>query len=134
MGIDLPAVAAPVAAYIPAQRVGNGPHLGSASFRWRHTGVGEGRRIASADDAYGLARVAALNALAAAASVSGGIDAIKRIRHVTVFVASAVDFTGQPQVASGASELFAEIFGDSSAHTRSASRLPSFAARLAGGS
>ncbi len=122
LGIELPAVAAPVAAYIPAQRVGSEVRTSGQLPFVGGTLVSTGKvgESLSADDAYGLARIAALNALAAAASVSGGIDAVKQIRHVTVFVASTVDFTGQPQVANGASELFAEIFGDDGAHTRSA--------------
>ncbi len=122
LGIRLPAVAAPVATYIPAQRVGSEVRTSGQLPFVGGTLVSTGKvgESLSADDAYGLARIAALNALAAAASVSGGIDAIKRIRHVTVFVASAVDFTGQSQVANGASELFAEIFGDDGVHTRSA--------------
>jgi enamine deaminase RidA (YjgF/YER057c/UK114 family) len=73
-----------------------------------------------AAEAAALARTCALNALAAAASVAGGISAISRIVKVTGFVASAPDFTGQPQVVNGASELLLEIFGDAGRHARSA--------------
>ena len=61
-----------------------------------------------------------LNALAAAASVIGGLDRIGRVIKVTVFVASDPTFTGQPAVANGASELLGELFGDAGRHVRSA--------------
>ena len=73
-----------------------------------------GRREAS------LARVAALNALAAAAAQAGGLDNIRRVVRVVVFVASDPSFTAQPQVANGASELFGQIFGVLGVHVRSA--------------
>jgi len=74
----------------------------------------------SPEDAKDLARVCALNALAAAASVVGGLDAVRRVVKVVGFVASAGDFTGQPQVVNGASELIGEVFGEAGAHARSA--------------
>jgi enamine deaminase RidA (YjgF/YER057c/UK114 family) len=74
----------------------------------------------SAEDAYGLARICALNALAAVASVSGGLPNIVRIIKVVGFVASAPGFTGQPRVVNGASELLGEVFGTAGVHARSA--------------
>ena len=71
-------------------------------------------------EAAALARTCALNALAAAASVAGGLDSIARVVKLTGFVASAPDFTGQPQVVNGASELLLEVFGDAGRHARSA--------------
>ena len=71
-------------------------------------------------DAAGQARVAALNALAAAADVAGGVNNIRRVVRVVVYVASTADFTAQPAVANGASELLGEIFGDAGRHIRSA--------------
>jgi enamine deaminase RidA (YjgF/YER057c/UK114 family) len=67
-----------------------------------------------------MARTCALNALAAAASAAGGLDAIGRIVKVTGFVASAPGFSGQPQVVNGASELLIEVFGEDGRHARSA--------------
>jgi enamine deaminase RidA (YjgF/YER057c/UK114 family) len=67
-----------------------------------------------------LARLAMLNAVAAAASVVGGVDGIRRVLKVTVFVASAPGFTGQPQVANGGSELLLELFGARGRHARTA--------------
>ena len=122
LGIVLPEVAAPVAAYVPAFRnhdtVRTSGQLPFVEGKLEVTGkVGA---TVSADEAYNQAARAALNAVAAAASVAGGVDAITQITHVTVFVASVPSFTGQPQVANGASELLGKIFGESGAHTRSA--------------
>jgi len=73
-----------------------------------------------ADEAKEFARVCALNALAAAESVIGSLDRVTRVVKVVGFVASAPDFTGQPGVMNGASELLGEIFGDAGLHARSA--------------
>ena len=121
-GLTLPPVAAPVAAYVPAVRTGNyvytSGQLPLADGKLLGTGkVGDG---VAPEEAAALARTAALNALAAAASVAGGLDAIKRIVKVTCFVASAPSFTGQAQVANGASELLIEVLGDAGRHARSA--------------
>jgi enamine deaminase RidA (YjgF/YER057c/UK114 family) len=83
-------------------------------------GVGKVGDRVTTDEAAALARTAALNALAAAASVAGGLDAIARIVKVTCFVASDPSFTGQAQVANGASELLIEVLGDAGRHARSA--------------
>jgi len=121
-GLTLPPVAAPVAAYVPAVRTGSyvytSGQLPLVDGKLQGTGkVGDG---VAPEDAASLARVAALNALAAAASAAGGLDAIKRIVKVTCFVASAPSFTGQAQVANGASELLIEVLGDAGRHARSA--------------
>lgn len=125
LGLELPPVAAPVAAYVPAVRLGDtvwtSGQLPFADGRLLATGkVGDGiRSEIDADQAAGLARVAALNALAAVAEQAGGLDAVTRIVKVVVFVASVPDFTGQPAVANGASELFGQVFGGGG-HARSA--------------
>jgi enamine deaminase RidA (YjgF/YER057c/UK114 family) len=121
-GLTLPPVAAPVAAYVPAVRTGSyvytSGQLPLADGKLLGTGkVGAG---VAPEEAASLARTAALNALAAAASAAGGLDAIKRIVKVTCFVASAPSFTGQAQVANGASELLIEVLGDAGRHARSA--------------
>ena len=72
------------------------------------------------DEAVLCAQQCALNALAAVKAEVGDLDAVRRVVKVTVFVASAPDFTGQAQVANGASELFGEVFGDAGKHARSA--------------
>ena len=122
LGLTLPPVAPPVAAYVPAVRTGNYVYTsGQLPFvdgKLQGTGkVGEGVTV---DEAAGLARTCALNALAAASSVAGGLDAIVRIVKVTCFVSSAPDFTGQAQVANGASEFLIEVLGDAGRHARSA--------------
>ena len=122
LGLTLPAVAAPLAAYVPAVRTGahvyTAGQLPLVDGKLLATGkVGEG---VSADEAAALARTCALNALAAVASVAGGLSAITRIVKVTGFVASAPDFTGQPQVVNGASDLLTEVFGEAGRHARSA--------------
>jgi enamine deaminase RidA (YjgF/YER057c/UK114 family) len=122
LGLTLPPVAAPVAAYVPAVRTGNYVYTsGQLPFvdgKLQGTGkVGEG---VSVDEAAALARTCALNALAAVASVAGGLDAITRIVKVTCFVSSAPAFTGQAQVANGASEFLIAVLGDAGRHARSA--------------
>jgi enamine deaminase RidA (YjgF/YER057c/UK114 family) len=122
LGLSLPPVPAPVAAYVPAVRTGSyvytSGQLPLVDGKLQGTGkVGDG---VAPGEAAALARTAALNALAAAASVAGGLDAITRIVKVTCFVASAPSFTGQAQVANGASELLLEVLGDAGRHARSA--------------
>jgi enamine deaminase RidA (YjgF/YER057c/UK114 family) len=121
LGIELPGVVAPVAAYIPAVRTGNlvytSGQLPMVAGELPQTGK-VGAEV-TAEDAKALARTCALNALAAVNSVVG-IDEVTRVVKVVGFVASAAGFTGQPGVINGASELFGEVFGDAGAHARSA--------------
>lgn len=121
LGIELPPVVTPVAAYIPAVRTGNlvytAGQLPMVDGALSTTGkVGAEVRP---EDAKALARTCALNALAAVNSVVG-IDEVTRVVKVVGFVASAPGFGGQPGVVNGASELFGEVFGDAGAHARSA--------------
>lgn len=122
LGLTLPPVAAPVAAYVPAVRTGNYVYTsGQLPFiDGKLQGTGKVGDAVAPEEAASLARIAALNALAAAASVAGGLDAIARVVKVTCFVASAPGFTGQAQVANGASELLIEVLGDAGRHARSA--------------
>jgi enamine deaminase RidA (YjgF/YER057c/UK114 family) len=125
LGITLPEVAAPVAAYVPAVRTGNyiytSGQLPFVEGKLPATGkVGEGEGLVSADDAAVYARTCALNALAAVRSVTGSLDSISRIVKVVGFVASDPSFTGQPGVINGASSVLGEIFGDAGVHARSA--------------
>jgi enamine deaminase RidA (YjgF/YER057c/UK114 family) len=122
LGLTLPPVAAPVAAYVPAVRTGNHVYTsGQLPFvDGKLQGAGKVGDAVAPEEAASLARIAALNALAAAASVAGGLDAIARVVKVTCFVASAPGFTGQAQVANGASELLIEVLGDAGRHARSA--------------
>ena len=124
LGITLPAVAAPVAAYVPAvvdgDRVWTSGQLPFVDGSLPATGkVGDGEGLVPPSDAAQLARVAALNAVAAIGSVAD-LDRVERIVKVVVFVASEPGFTGQPAVANGASTLLGEVFGPAGAHARSA--------------
>ncbi|HEX9030812.1 MAG TPA: RidA family protein [Streptosporangiaceae bacterium] len=122
LGLTLPAVTPPLAAYVPAVRSGGfvytAGQLPVVDGQLLATGK-VGAEVGS-HEAAALARTCALNALAAAASVTGGLSGIRRIVKVTGFVASAPDFTAQAQVVNGASELFLEVFGEAGRHARSA--------------
>lgn len=122
LGLALPPVAAPVAAYVPAlASAGQIVTSGQLPFRdGRLVATGKVGAEVSPDEAAGLARVAVLNALAAAAEAAGGLDQIRRVLKLVVYVASAPTFTGQPVVANGASLLLGEVFGDLGTHVRSA--------------
>ena len=107
LGLTLPAVAAPLAAYVPAVRVGELIYSSGQLPSWTGSCWRPARSAAevSLDQAVECARTAALNALAAVAAEAGDLDAIAQVIKVVVFVASAPDFTGQPQVGNGASQL-----------------------------
>ncbi len=122
LGLALPPVAAPVAAYVPAVRSGNHVYTSGQLPMVEGSLVATGKVGAevSADDAKALARTCALNALAAVKAEIGDLSAVRRVVKVVGFVASAPDFTGQPGVVNGASELFGEVFGDAGIHARSA--------------
>ncbi|MCF8540248.1 MAG: RidA family protein [Aurantimicrobium sp.] len=129
LGITLPDVAAPVAAYVSAVISGNlvftSGQLPFISGALPATGkVGDGHGLVPAADAKDYARVAILNALAAVKSVLGSLDRVTQVVKVTGFVASVPEFTGQPGVINGASELLGEIFGEQGAHARSAVGVP----------
>ena len=134
LGLELPEVALPLAAYVPAVRSGayvytSGqlPFVAGALPATGKVGVGEG--LVAPEDATAYARISALNALAAVAAVvaaeggPSGADALDRIVHVTKvvgFVASDPEFTGQPAVVNGASLLLHQVLGDAGVHARSA--------------
>jgi enamine deaminase RidA (YjgF/YER057c/UK114 family) len=122
LGLTLPPVVPPVAAYVPAVRAGGFVYVSGQLpvVDGKLLAVGKVGGEVSAPDAAGLARTCALNALAAAAAAAGGLEAIRRVVKVTGFVASAPGFNGQPQVVNGASELFIEVFGEDGRHARSA--------------
>ena len=120
LGITLPAVVAPLAAYVPAVRVGNQvwtsgqlPMIAGAL-----PATGKVGATVSPEDAADYARTAVLNALAAIDALVG-IDKVTRVLKIVGFVASAEGFSGQPAVVNGASNLIGEVFGDAGAHARS---------------
>jgi len=121
LGIRLPPVAAPVAAYVPAVRSGSlvftSGQLPFVDGGLRRTGKVGGS--VDPEDAAADAKIAALNALAAIDELVG-LDSIARIVRVAGFVASAEGFTGQPRVVNGASELLGKIFGAAGQHARTA--------------
>lgn len=122
LGLTVPMVVPPLAAYVPAVRSGN------LVFTAGQLPAREGQMLAtgkvgaevSVEDAVACARQCALNALAAVKAEVGELSAVRRVVKAVVFVASAPDFTGQPGVANGASELLGEVFGDTGRHARSA--------------
>jgi enamine deaminase RidA (YjgF/YER057c/UK114 family) len=122
LGLKLPNVSKPVAAYVPAMVTGNlvftAGQLPFVDGKLEATGK-VGAEV-SAEEAAKLAATCVLNALAAASSVIGSLDRVTRIVKVVGFVASTPDFTGQPAVVNGASELLGEIFGEPGQHARSA--------------
>jgi enamine deaminase RidA (YjgF/YER057c/UK114 family) len=125
LGIDLPDVVPPVAAYTPAvldgHHVYTSGQLPMVAGALPATGkVGEGAGLVPPADAKEYARISALNALAAAKSVLGSLDRVTRVVKVVGFVSSDPAFTGQPAVINGASEVLGEIFGDAGVHARSA--------------
>jgi enamine deaminase RidA (YjgF/YER057c/UK114 family) len=126
LGHPLPEVAKPVASYVPAVRSGN------QVFTSGQLPMREGRLVTTGkvggevtpEDAQACARQCVLNALAAVRAEVGELSAVKRVVKVVAFVASTPDFTGQPGVANGASELLGEVFGDIGRHARSAIGVP----------
>ena len=125
LGLTLPPVPAPVAAYVPAVRTGSyvwtSGQLPVVDGALAVTGVvGTGPDQVDPATAAGLARTAALNALAAVAEQAGSLDRVKRVVKLVGYVASDPSFTGQPQVVNGASELLGQVFGDAGVHARSA--------------
>jgi enamine deaminase RidA (YjgF/YER057c/UK114 family) len=133
MGLTLPAVAPPLAAYVPALRSGNYvytsgqlPTVDGELVAVGKVGTGAGAAV-TPEQANAAARICALNALAALRGVVGELSSVVRIVKVLGFVASAPDFTAQAQVINGASEFLLEVFGTAGpdatpigAHARSA--------------
>ncbi|WFE22338.1 RidA family protein [Solwaraspora sp. WMMD937] len=121
LGLSLPTVVPPVAAYVPAVRSGEHVYVSGQLPMADGALLAVGKVGAEVTPEQGreLAGRCALNALAAIDALVG-LDAVTRIVKVTGFVASAAGFTGQPAVINGASELFGEVFGDAGRHARSA--------------
>lgn len=122
LGLTLPEVVPPVAAYVPAVRDGN------LVFTSGQLPIVDGKLVAtgkvgaevSAEDAKGYAATCALNAIAAIKAEVGDLDKVVRVVKVVGFVASDPSFVGQPGVINGASELLGQVFGDKGVHARSA--------------
>jgi enamine deaminase RidA (YjgF/YER057c/UK114 family) len=130
LGLAVPDVATPVASYVPAVRSGSfvytSGQLPMRSGELMATGKVGGKvdGTVSPGTAAACARQCALNAIAAVKAEIGDLDAVKRVVKVVCFVASETEFTGQPQVANGASDLLGKVFGDAGVHARSAVGVP----------
>ncbi len=138
LGIEIPAVAKPVAAYVPAVQAGKWVYIsGQLPFRqqagkWVYISgqlpfrqgklekTGKVGNEVTLEGAYEEARQCAINCIAALKSVVGDLDSVERIVKVTGFVASAPGFNDQPKVVNGASELLGQVFGEAGAHARAA--------------
>lgn len=121
LGVELPEVAAPVAAYVPAVRTGNLVFT-SGQLPFVHGALAATGKVGgdvSPEEAKGHARTCALNALAAVDALVG-LDSVVRVVKLVGFVASADGFTGHPAVVNGASELLGEVFGEAGRHARAA--------------
>jgi len=122
LGLTVPEVAKPVAAYVPAVRSGNYIYT-SGQLPMRNGNLMATGKVGgevTPEEATACAQQCALNALAAVKAELGDLALIKRVVKVVAFVASTPEFTGQPGVANGASHLFGEVFGDAGVHARSA--------------
>jgi len=122
LGLTLPAVATPAGAYVPAVISGNLVFTAGQIPLVDGTLMATGKvgKEVSPEFAKEISQRCALNALAAVKSVLGDLSRVKRIVKVVGFVASTPDFTGQPGVLNGASELLGNVFGDAGLHARSA--------------
>ena len=120
LGITLPEVSAPIAAYVPVVRTGDlvfvSGQLPRSNGVMLHPGI-VGKDV-TAEEARSAARLSAINVLAALKAELGSLDSVDRIVRVNGFVASDPSFTGQPSVIDGASSLFLDVFGDAGRHTR----------------
>ncbi len=126
LGLSVPDVAKPVAVYVPAVR--SGQHIFTSGQLPMRAGelmmTGKVGGDVTLEDAVACAQQCGLNAIAAVKAEIGDLSAVKRIVKVVCFVASTPDFTGQPQVANGVSELLGAVFGDAGVHARSAVGVP----------
>ena len=122
LGLSLPAVAKPVAAYLPAVTTGNYVYTSGQLplINGELSARGKVGAEVSAEEAKALAQTCTLNALAAIKAEIGDLDRIKRIVKVVGFVSSDPKFTGQPSVINGASEFFGNVLGEAGVHARSA--------------
>nr|WP_181312122.1 RidA family protein [Nocardioides campestrisoli] len=126
LGLTVPEVVAPVASYVPAVRTGS-LVLTSGQLPMRSGALiatGKVGDQVSAEVATECAQQCALNAIAAVKAEVGDLSRVVRVVKVVAFIASTPDFTGQPQVANGASELLGRVFGDAGVHARSAVGVP----------
>jgi enamine deaminase RidA (YjgF/YER057c/UK114 family) len=122
LGVDLPAPAAPVAAYVPTVRTGNLVYVSGQvpTAEGKPTHLGHLGADVDLEAGRAAARTCAINVIAALKAELGELSQVRRIVKLTGFVASTPDFTDEPKVVNAASELFGEVFGDAGRHTRAA--------------
>jgi enamine deaminase RidA (YjgF/YER057c/UK114 family) len=122
LGLEIPEVVTPLASYVPTARAGSLVYTAGQLPLVKGELIATGKVGAEVDPGHAaeLARICALNALAAVRAEAGELSRVRRIVKVVGFVASAPDFYGQPQVINGASDLLGEVFGDAGRHARSA--------------
>ena len=125
LGISLPEPAAPVAAYVPTVLAGNLLYI-SGQVSFEDGALMTGRVGEDRDLNYGVraARACGLMLLAQMKRALGSLDRVERVVKLGVFVNCAADFTAQPEVANGASELMEQVFGESGRHARAAVGVP----------
>ena len=126
LGLAVPDVPKPVAAYVPAVRTGNYVYT-SGQLPMRETQLIKTGKVGAGvtpEEATTCAQQCVLNALAAVKSEIGDLNRVVRVVKIVVFIASTPDFTRQPGVANGASELVGKVFGDAGQHARSAVGVP----------
>lgn len=125
LGITLPTPAAPVAAYVPTVEAGGFLYVsGQVSFVDGELVKGRLGENVSLEDGVIAARGCGLMLLAQAQAALGSLDRIARVVKLGAFISSTPDFTDQPKVANGASELMVAVFGDAGKHSRSAVGVP----------
>ena len=126
LGLSIPQVPKPVAAYVPAVRTGSYIYTSGQLPMRGGTLIATGKvgGEVSAEQGVECAQQCALNAIAAVKSVIGDLSNVVRVVKVVAFIASTPDFTGQPGVANGASELIGKVFGEAGQHARSAVGTP----------
>lgn len=126
LGLSIPEVPKPLAAYVPAVRSGSYVYTSGQLPTRDGTLLATGKvgGEVSVEDGTACAQQCALNAIAAVKSIVGDLSNVVRVVKVVAFVASTPDFTGQPKVANGASELIGKVFGDAGIHARSAVGAP----------
>ncbi len=121
LGLTLPTAAAPVAAYVPTVEAGGMLHLsGQLPFRDGQVVTGRLGENLSLEEGQEAARLCGLMVLAQVRAALGGFDRVRRVVKLGVFVNSTADYTDQPKVANGASELMAAVFGEAGRHARAA--------------
>ena len=120
--IELPKAAAPVANYVPVVLTGNQAFLSGQVTVWNGEITYQGKlgKEFSVEDGQKAARLCGLNVIAQVKAAIGDLDKVKRVCKLTCFVNSVSEFTDQPKVANGVSDLMVEVFGDAGKHARSA--------------